>query len=643
MLPRFSLLFCLLVSFIFPCALRSEEFDVLIYGATPSGIAAAVAAGRDGARVMLVEASGRVGGMVTNGLSHTDFRTFESLNGFFLEFSSRVEDHYRKEYGADSLQLRESLRGTNGEPKVNLAALEAMLAELPKVQVRRNWELEAIRCSFGGSGESGQSTMRTVEMALFWDASGERHPVAAHYFIDATYEGDLLAAVEMPYKMGREGREERGELLAPLKGDDELQGYNFRLCMTQNPDNRVMARPPEGYQREVFEGIVPLLESGKITTLFASRAPAIFMATLPHLPNGKFDINDVPGAPVRLSIPGGNLAWPDGDAGVAIQNGRERDFLRPPFSRLALDMARRRIVAAHRFWTVGLLYFLQNDSAVPPKFKDEARSWGFARDEFQDSQYVPEMLYVREARRLVGMTVFSQQDTLRVAGEARACLHSDAVAIGDYGPNCHGTAHQGDLFGGKHSGEFYQPSAPYQIPYGVLVPRLADNLLVSCAVSATHVGFCSLRYEPVWMSLGEAAGHAAVLANKVRGSVQKVSVAALQRILHKGCAATIYVSDVAPDSPDFAAVQWWGTAGGLHGLEAVAAGGVQRGKQIAGQYFEAFPAHAAQLDKPLAAVESERWQALASSLGLKQEALPAADGHVTRGDWLRAAWKLRSP
>ena len=643
MRARIHLLFFLFVSFVFQCALRAEEFDVLVYGATPSGIAAAVAAARGGARVMLVEASGRVGGMLTHGLSHSDFRTFESLNGLFLEFSRRVESHYRKEYGSDSLQVSESLRGTNGEPKVNLATFEAMLAELPNVQVRRNWELEAVRCSFGGTGEAGQSAMRTVEVALFWDGAGTRHPVAAHYFIDATYEGDLLAAVEMPYKIGREGRTEHGELLAPLKADDELQGYNFRLCMTQNADNRVMARRPEGYQREMFEGIVPLLESGKIPAVFAAGAPALFMATLPHLPNGKFDINDVPRSPVRLSIPGGNLAWPDGDAGVAIQNGKERDFLRPPFSRLALNMARERIAASHRFWVVGLLYFLQNDASVPQKFKDEARGWGFARDEFQDSHHVPEMLYVREARRLVGVTVFTQQDTERVAGDARACLHTDAVAIGDYGPNCHGTSHQGGLFDGKHSGEFYQPSPPYQIPYGVLVPRQADNLLVSCAVSATHVGFCSLRYEPVWMSLGEAAGHAAVLANKVNGSVQKVSVAALQQILYKHCAATFYVSDVAPDSPDFALVQWWGTAGGFHGLEAGGAKGVQRGKQIAGQYFEAFPAHAVQLDKPLEGVLRERWQALANSLGSRREVLPLGDGNVTRGDWLRAAWKLRAP
>ena len=643
MRARIHLLFYLFVSFVFPRVLRAEEFDVLVYGATPSGIAAAVAAGRDGARVMLVESSGRVGGMLTHGLSHSDFRTFESLNGSFLEFARRVEGYYRKEYGADSLQVSESLRGTNGEPKVNLATFEAMLAELPNVQVRRNWQLEAVRFSFGGSGESGQSAMRTVDVALFWDAAGMGHPIAAHYFIDATYEGDLLAAVGMPYKIGREGRADHGELLAPLKADDELQGYNFRLCMTQKADNRVMARRPEGYRREVFEGIVPLLESGKIPALFAAGAPALFMATLPHLPNGKFDINDVPRAPVRLSIPGGNLAWPDGDAGVAIQNGKERDFLRPPFSRLALNTARERIVASHRFWVVGLLYFLQNDPAVPQKFKDEARSWGFARDEFQDSHHVPEMLYVREARRLVGTTLFTQRDTERVDGEARACLHTDAVAIGDYGPNCHGTSHQGDLFEGKHSGEFYQPSAPYQIPYGVLVPRLADNLLVSCAVSSTHVGFCSLRYEPVWMSLGEAAGHAAVLANKVNGSVQKVSVAALQQILHKHCAATIYVSDIAPDSPDFAAVQWWGTAGGFHGLEAAAAKGVQRGKQIAGQYFEAFPAHAVQLDMPLEEALRERWQGLANSLGVEKKVIPPAEGNVTRGDWLRAVWKLRAP
>jgi hypothetical protein len=229
--------------------------------------------------------------------------------------------------------------------------------------------------------------MRSVEAALFYDEKGGRHPVAAHYFIDASYVGDLMFAADVSYKLGREGREETGEPLAPLRGDDELQGYNYRLIMTQVETNRVLMRRPEGYQRQDYVGVLELLNGGKIPRIFGTTSPAIFKAQIPSLPNGKFDINDVSRAPVRLSLPGENLAWPDGDAGVAIRNGPERESLRPPFTRLGFALARERIAGTHKRWVVGLLYFLQNDDAVPEQFRTEARSWGFARDEFRDTHY----------------------------------------------------------------------------------------------------------------------------------------------------------------------------------------------------------------------------------------------------------------
>src|SRR6187399_1881414 len=125
--------------------LRAQEFDVLVYGATPAGIAGAVAAAEDGERVLLVEPSRRIGGLVTNGLSHTDFRTFEGLNGAFLSFSKRVEAHYRETYGADSLQVKDSVRGTQAEPKVNLLVFEKMLAEQPRIKVQREWALDGVK------------------------------------------------------------------------------------------------------------------------------------------------------------------------------------------------------------------------------------------------------------------------------------------------------------------------------------------------------------------------------------------------------------------------------------------------------------------------------------------------------------------
>ena len=211
----------------FTSSLLAQEFDVVIYGATPAGVAAAVASATDGEKVLLVEPTTRIGGMLTNGLSHADFRTFEGLTGAYLDFTRRVEAHYREEFGGEAAKV--SFRGTHAEPKVNLALLEKMLAAQPKITVRRGWALEGVKCSSdGGMGERPVS-VRTVEVALFTDGEGNKHPTPARFFIDATYEGDLMAAAGVPYRVGREGKKEFGESLAPEESDAQLQGYNLSL------------------------------------------------------------------------------------------------------------------------------------------------------------------------------------------------------------------------------------------------------------------------------------------------------------------------------------------------------------------------------------------------------------------------------
>jgi hypothetical protein len=619
-------------------ALHAQEYDVLIYGATPAGIAAAVAAAEDGERVLLVEPSRRIGGMMTNGLSHADFRTIEGLTGAFLDFSKRVETYYRQSYGADSPQVRDCFHGTQAEPKVNLLIFEQMLAAQPKIKVQKQWALEGVKSSSNGDGE-GPATMRAVEIALFGDESGAYHSVAAHYFIDASYEGDLMAAARVKFRVGREAGEEYGESLAPDEADDQLQAYNFRLCMTRDPANRAPVSEPPGYLRKDFVGLLPLLTGGKIEGVFSMKPTHLIKAHHPPLPNDKYDINDMSRGSVRLSLPGENDAWPEGESGFAarmVQSGAAA-----PFSRTGLRQSRDRVFEEHLRWDVGLIYFLQNDDEVPVKFRDEARAWGWCKDEFTESNHLPMQLYVREARRMVGEYVFTEKDTDAAPDDARAVLHRDAIAMGDYGLNCHGTSHEGSRFGGKHTGEFYKAVAPYQIPYGTLLAPGMENLLVPGAVSSSHVGFCALRLEPIWMSLGQAAGHAAHLARRKHSALQRVSVPQLQTLLHATGAATIYVSDVLPGHADFAAVQWWGTSGGLHGLAPAPEKPGQRGKNIVGQYYEAFPAHASELDKLLDTTTAERWGKLAKTLGLDPARLPKSDGKITRRDWLRAAWAAR--
>jgi len=580
--------------------------DIVIYGATPGGIAAALAAAKAGSQVVLIEPTGRVGGLLSSGLSHSDFHTMESLSGSFLDFSQRVKAHYVKTYGAESEQVETSYEGTFGEPKVNLLVLEQMLAEQPRVTVYKQTVLQEVAKS-----------ERRLTTATFANQS-ESLRVSAKVFVDGSYEGDLMAMAGVSYHVGREGRQQYGESLAPEQEDKQLQAYNFRFCATDDPANRAPVQPPKGYRREDFLDILPILETGKIKSVFGYPSGCIVKAHLPALPNRKYDINDVSRGLVRLSMPGANLEWPEGDAA-----------------------ARQRIFDEHLRYNVGLIYFLQNDEAVPAKFREPAAAWGWCKDEFEETHHLPPQLYVREARRMIGQHVYVQGDSEHAPGDARAKLFTDAIAMGDYGNNCHGTFHEGPLIGGQHSGEFYNPVPPYQIPYGALVPKAehAENLLVPVAVSSSHVGFCALRLEPIWMSLGQAAGHAAALAVSAGSSVQNVPLADLQSRLWQDQSATIYVSDVLPGHADFAAVQWWGTAGGLHGLNPMPEKPGQRGENLHGQYFKANPGHEAELDKALDEATRQRWMILAVELGVSATDLDTAK---TRGDFIRIAFAKKA-
>jgi hypothetical protein len=586
--------------------------DVAIYGGTPAGIAAALAAGRSGKQVLLIEPYSWVGGLVSNGLTHTDYHAYEGLSGTFLDFTRRVQAFYADRYGQDSQQVRDTHRGTHAEPRVNRLVFERMLAEVPTIRVLTRHVLR--RAQAGGPSATTAATLRAITVL---GPDQQAVTVTALVYIDASYEGDLMALAGETWCVGREGRAQYGESLAPEKADGQLQAYNFRLTFTNVADNRVAIPEPAGYRREDFIDILPLLEQGAFKAVFTAKSgrdTGIYKAQFPQLPNGKFDVNDVSHSAARLSMPGANLAWPDGDAA-----------------------SRARIFAEHLRYNLGLLHFLQTDAAVPARWQEEARQYGLCRDEFPTNGHLPEQLYVREARRMVGQHVFSEGDMDQAPGDQRCVLRTDSIATGEYGPNCHGTAHEGPLFGGKHTGEFYQVVMPYQIPYGVMVPRKTGNLLVPVAVSASHVGFCALRLEPIWMSLGQAAGHAAVEAITHKTTVQQVDVSRVQRCLHADGSATIYTSDVLPGHPDFAAVQWWGRLGGLHGLAARGAGEKpKRGRNLGGQYNETYPFHEVGLDEPLDATTAIRWRSLCHQAGIREPALPE---HATRGGMIRAAYR----
>ncbi len=597
-----------------------REFDVVVYGATPGGIAAAIPLARRNAkwRVALVTPYSRVGGLITNGLTHPDFRTFEARTGLFRELNKKVEAHYREKHGAGSQQVKDSLQGTHAGPEVNYAMLREMLGRT-NIQIFAKHRLQSATVI---DGRITSIELKAGETSL---------KMSAAYFVDATYEGDLLAAAGVKYHVGREGRETYGESLAPATADNQLQGYNFRLTMTDRKENQAPVPKPAGYRREDYLALLPLLKNGSVKRVFGDPykglGGGIYKRQTPVLPEGKRDINDVSRAAVRLSLPNINNGWPEGD-----------------------EAERQRIFAAHLRHNVGMLYFLQHDEAVPEKFQKDAREWGLCRDELTFNQHLPEQLYIREARRMAGRYVFTQRDVERApgTGHARAIFQKDAVAMGDYGPNCHGTFHEGPLFGGRHQGEFYQAAAPYQIPYGVILPEKLSNLTAPVACSASHVGFCALRLEPIWMSLGQAAGVATGIALEssekapaMTFALEDVSPADIRQRLHAMGAATIYTSDVPEESPSFAAVQWWGCLGGFIALDRTAdeepAKYGQRGPRRIGQYHHAFPAHAVELEKPLSKAVRDAWLKLASD---ELKTTKGLDSCKTRGDFIRAAWHL---
>jgi hypothetical protein len=608
-------------------SLRAAEpltCDLLVYGGTPGGIAAAVAAADEGRSVILVEPFSFVGGLVSNGLTHTDLRSLESTSGVWREFNLRIKKHYADTYGPDSEQVKACFEGNFAEPKVNQLVFEEMLADREKIRVFTRYELENV---------TSNRAMPSTILAAVFRKTGEEDPltVRAGVYLDGSYEGDLMAKAGVKYTVGREDEAAYGESIAkgvPAGGDGQVQGYNYRWCVTNAPD-RIPAPKPAGYDRAEFLPLLELFASGKITNVFGIQSAngmtlpegmppitskAVYKLQPPLLPNGKADINDMSHGLVRLSMPDINDGFPE-----------------------ASKEERQRIVDEHTRYQVGMLHFLQHDGEVPASIREDALSWGFCQDEWPDRGHLPEQIYVREARRMIGQHVFTQNDTRLTPDDVRIPLIADSIAIGDYSHNCHGTGRTGGRFDGKHSGEFYEANAPFQVAYGTLVPNEVTNLLVPVAVSASHVGFGALRLEPVWAAMGHAAGLAAHLALEMENPrVQEVDVPALQALLHRQGAATLYMSDVAPEDPDFAAVQWLGTLGGWHGLKKAVDGVKVKWTPLFGQYAEAYPDHAAGLDEPVDETTLAHWRALLpESIRGKAEAFKA-DGGLTRGDVVRA-------
>ena len=537
MLLRFSL-FCLL-------SLRvaaAETYDVVIYGGTSAGVIAAVQAKKLGKSVVIVGPDVHLGGLSSGGLGYTDTGNKAVIGGLARNFYHRVWVEYQKD--STWAWQRPEAFGNKGqgtvamdkdertmwifEPSVAEKVFEDYVKEFGLTVHRDEWldRAKGVRLAAG----------RIAEITML---SGKTF--AGKMFIDATYEGDLLAAAGVSYHVGREANATYGEtwngnqvgilhhghhfgavkqpisayqkpgdpssgLLPRIsaeapgvrgEGDKRVQAYCYRWCATDHPDNRIPFPKPPGYDASQYELLVRVLDAGWRQTFHK----------FDLLPNRKTDTNNH--GPFSFDNIGMNYDYPE-----------------------ASYERRKEILAEHRTYQQGLLWFLANDPRVPADVREEANRWGLPKDEFKDNGHWPHQIYVREARRMVGAFVMTENELTKKKPTP------DSVGMGSYTIDSHNVRRyvtpEGHV---QNEGDIGVPISPYSIAYGSLVPKRGEvaNLFAPVACSASHIAYGSIRMEPVFMILGQSAATAAALAIDGNLAVQDVPYATLRdRLLADG-------------------------------------------------------------------------------------------------------------
>jgi hypothetical protein len=537
MLLRLTL-FCLL-------ALRvaaAETYDVVIYGGTSAGVIAAVQAKKLGKSVVIVGPDVHLGGLSSGGLGYTDTGNKAVIGGLARNFYHRVWVEYQKpetwkwqkteafgNKGQGTVAMDKDERTMwIFEPSVAEKVFEDYVKEFGLTVHRDEWldRAKGVRLADG----------RIAEITML---SGKKF--AGKMFIDATYEGDLLAAAGVSYHVGREANATYGEewngnqvgilhhghhfgavkqpisaykkpgdpssgLLPRItseppgvrgEGDKRVQAYCYRWCATDHPDNRIPFPKPAGYDAGQYELLVRVLDAGWRQTFHK----------FDLLPNRKTDTNNH--GPFSFDNIGMNYDYPE-----------------------ASYERRKEILAEHRTYQQGLLWFLANDPRVPADVREEANRWGLPKDEFKDNGHWPHQIYVREARRMVGAFVMTENELTKKKPTP------DSVGMGSYTIDSHNVRRyvtpEGHV---QNEGDIGVPISPYSIAYGALVPKRGEvaNLFAPVACSASHIAYGSIRMEPVFMILGQSAATAAALAIDGNLAVQDVPYATLRdRLLADG-------------------------------------------------------------------------------------------------------------
>lgn len=545
---------------------QTSTYDVVIVGGTPGGIMAAISASREGKKSVILERSTHVGGLPVNGLGATDIATRGATTGLFKKFVDNIFEYYVGEYGSNSTQVKACSNGYHFEPHVAGIVLNNMLnAEGQNVTVLTRRQFDALPENVEREG----GIIKSIRILNLDSRKKEKY--SGKIFIDATYEGDLGAAAGVPYSLGREGESEYGEIGAGRlfklwrgpeiegtthEGDDAVQAYNYRLCLTNDPNNRILPKKPKSYKRSDYVSIIDDVYYGNFAGAeILNATPEMHEANKKHikeggktqipgdpwgiakvtnmvkLPNDKTDANNQHLALVSTDLPEENWKWP-----VADWKWRDK------FAKRLKE------------YTIGLLWFAQNDKGLPEQFKKDALEWGFAKDEYQDNDNFPRQVYVREGRRLHGKHIFTANDALPVAKGKRPPIYSSSITASHYALDSH-AARKREKGKMALDGFFSYPSAPYTVPYEVVVPESIDNLLIPVPASATHVGFSTLRMEPCWMALGQAAGIAASVAIDCETSVADAPIQKIQEELLNAGATLIYFKDLSVTDPDFKIAQ----------------------------------------------------------------------------------------
>jgi hypothetical protein len=522
------------------------KYDLVIYGGTSAGVCAAIQASRMGKSVVLIEPTSRIGGLTTGGLGQTDIGNKQAIGGIAREFYQNVKKHYqqpenwnwqkREEYrdgGQTRTESGEDAMWTF-EPSAALRIFHQMLEPEKNITLVYNQRLNRKN---GVTKMKGVITSITMESGTVF--SGK-------VFVDATYEGDLMAAAGVSYTFGRESNKKYGETIngiqsadsiytlsgiqsigatnhnfhpgvdpyiikgdpvsgllpfinpKPLKkegtGDKSIQAYGFRMCLTNHPENRIPFEKPASYNEQEYELLLRNYEAGETRTPWINS----------DMPNRKTDTNN--------------------------KHGFSTDFIGQNFNYPEADYAEReQIVERHRNYQKGLMWTLAYHPRMPGNIRNEVSKWGTCKDEFIEGNGWQEQLYIREARRMISDYVMTQHDCerLRVA--------EDAVGLAAYGMDSHHVQRYvtSDGFVKNEGNVQASVKGPYPISYRSIVPKQKEckNLLVPVCLSSSHIGFGSIRMEPVFMVLGQSAAIAASLAIDKDISVQQVDYAELEKLL----------------------------------------------------------------------------------------------------------------